>query len=166
MGTKQVINNKNNNIYQLLSGENVSTCRLRENDREWLEWLREEAENDVDYFILLRTVRGRGARPLKGSWRLTPEIAQSVLFRVAEDIVERVGIQQGYSLPPGTGLEELDEKALVSGPEAAEIIGVTRAAVHRALAEGRLRGWMVGTNWVLSRADVLKYKEKREAASA
>jgi len=161
MGNQQAIANKDKHSYELLSGEKLSTGWLSENDNKWLEELKQNVANDDDYFILLRSVRGLGAYPLKGAERLTPEVAQSVLFRVAQDIVERTGIRQGYSLPPGSGLEDIGNKDLLSTPEAAEIIGITRAGIHHALINGRLRGWKVGSGWVLLRADVLRYRDRR-----
>lgn len=161
-GSKPQIANKNKHVYKLLSGERISIGWLSESDKVWLDQLRVDAENGDDYFILLRSVRGRGARPLRGDSRLTPEIAQSALFRAAEDIVERAGIRQGCSLSPGSELEFPSKKPLVSAPEAAGIIGISRAAIHRALIDGRIRGWRVGAVWVLRRSDVLKYKKNRE----
>jgi hypothetical protein len=156
---------KDEDIYEFLSGEKVSIKRFCKQDREWLNQLKENSKGNCDYFILLRSVRGRGAYPRKGYWDLKPEIAQSTLFRVADDIVKRVGVRQGIVLQYGDELDFTGENPLVSGPEASEIIGITRSAVHKALSDGRLRGWVVGTTWVLFRADVLSFKRKRESAS-
>ena len=162
MGNKKAIANKDKHVYTLVSGEKISTGWLNEHEKRWLKELQEDAEKGDDYFMLLRAVRGLGARPLRGAPRLTHKIAQSAFFRIAEDIVERAGIRQGVSLPPDPELGSMDGRKLVSAPEAAEIIGLTRAALHRALVDGRIRGWKVGAMWVLSRADVLKYHKKRQ----
>lgn len=166
MGNEKAIANKDKHAYELLSGERISTGWLNENDKKWLKQLKKDVEDDADYFILLRFIRGVGAYPLKGSHRLTPEVAQSALFRVAQDIVERAGIRQGFALPPNVELETMSDKDFLSAPEAAEIIGITRAGVHHALTNGRLRGWRVGAVWVLSRADVMRYREKRQTSSS
>ncbi|MHC4298790.1 MAG: helix-turn-helix domain-containing protein [Planctomycetota bacterium] len=155
---------KDENIYEFLSGEQVSTKRFCKQDREWLRQMKEDASDNADYFILLRSVRGLGAYPFKGSEKITAEIAQSALFRIADDIVRRVGVRQGAVLASGDWLDVTEENPVVSGPEAADIIGITRSAVHKALSDGRLRGWVVGTMWVLSRADVLNFKRKRESS--
>lgn len=160
-----VIANKNKHAYELLNGERISLGWLSEKDMVFLEGLKESYEKGDDYFEMLRAIRGKDAYTLKGESKLNSKIAQSVLFRVASDIVERAGIKQGVSLPPGHGLENPDDNPLCSMSEAADIIGVSKTAVHQALTKGKLRGWMVGTIWVLSRADVLEYRRQRQASA-
>jgi len=155
--------NKDKHAYELLTGERVSIGWLNEADLEWLEYLRAAVERGDDYFNMLKLVRG--GRTLKGAKKLTPEVTQSALFRVAADIVERAGIRQGYAIPPGSGLESPDEKPLVSISEAAEVIGLSRAAVHQALTRGKLRGWQVGSIWVIDHGSVIAYRDNRTAAS-
>jgi excisionase family DNA binding protein len=159
-----VVANKDKHAYELLNGERISIGWLSERDMTFLEGLKVAWQQGDDYFELLRAVRGKNAYTFKGAKKLTPEVAQSVLFRVAQDIVERAGIKQGVALPPGDGLEIPDNKPLCSISEAAEIIGVSRSAIHQSLTRGKLRGWMVGTIWVLARADVLAYRRNREAS--
>jgi excisionase family DNA binding protein len=160
-----VIANKDKHAYELLNGERISLGWLSEKDMVFLEGLKAAYEQGDDYFEMLRAIRGKNAYTFKGESRLTSKVAQSVLFRVASDIVERAGIKQGASLHPDQGIESPDAKPLCSMSEAAEIIGVSRAAVHQALTKGKLRGWMVGTIWVLARADVLAYRRNRETSS-
>lgn len=166
MGRKKKIANKDKHAYELLSGERVSIGWLSEADLKWLEQLKEDVEKGADYFILLKRVRGVSARPLKGSDKLTQEVAQSALFRVASDIVERAGIRQGFSLPMGSGLETPDEKPLVSASEAAEMIGISRAGVHLALTRGKLRGWKVGKMWVVDCNSASSYRNNRLGSTA
>ena len=169
MGKKKQkqIANKDKHSYELLSGERVSLGWLNPTDMTFLEGLKAAVESGHDYFELLMGVRGKKAYPFKGAAKLTPEIARSVLYRVAEDIVERAGIQQGHSIAPGSGPADPDEKPLVSLSEAAEIIGITRAGVHLALTKGRLKGWQVGKVWVLDKRSVQRYRDRRsESASA
>ena len=161
-----VVANKDKHAYDLLNGERISLGWLSEKDMVFLEGLKEAYEKGDDYFEMLRLIRGNGAYTLKGEPRLTNKVAQSVLFRVASDIVERAGIKQGVSLHPDQGLESPDDKPLCSMSEAAEIIGISRAAVHQALTKGKLRGWMVGTIWVLARADVLAYRRNRQSGAS
>jgi len=161
-----VVANKNKHAYELLNGERISLGWLSEKDMVFLEGLKQAYEQGDDYFEMLRAIRGQNAYTLKGEPRLTNQVTQSVLYRVASDIVERAGINQGVSLHPNQGLENPDDVPLCSMSEAAEIIGVSKAAVHQALTKGKLRGWMVGTIWVLSRADVLAYRENRQASAS
>jgi len=154
--------NKDKHAYLLLSGERVSLGWLGEADLNFLTDLKEHVAEGESYFLLLERVRGREAYPLKGAKRLSAEIAQSVLFRVAADIVERVGIRQGVAVRPDQ-LGDPVRQPLVSVSEAAELIGVSRAAVHLALTNGKLRGYQVGKQWVIKRSVAEAYREARDA---
>jgi len=73
-----------------VGGLNIDGCRVG------LEGiLVSDAYRDTDYFDLLRRVKGPEALPLRGG-PITPTIAASVLYRVAHDIADRTGIEQGY----------------------------------------------------------------------
>ena len=157
--------NKEKHAYELLGGDRISIGWLGEPDMRFLEMLKDGAQGGESYFDLLRLVRGKGAYPLKGSQRLTSEVAQSVLYRVASDIVERAGIRQGVALEPGSDMESPDDRPLVSLSEAAEIIGMSRAGVHLALTKGRLKGWQVGSIWVLDLRDVKRYRDNRNVVA-
>ena len=85
--------------YELLSGESVVLTSLSKNDMAFLFELYGRALADEDYFGMERSVCGEGAYPLKGSARVTREIHESLLFRVAEDVVDRVGLRQGVIAP-------------------------------------------------------------------
>ncbi len=167
MGRKKrkKIANKDKHAYQLLAGGQVSIGWLNKTDMDFLEDLKERIDDGESYFLLLELVRGADAYPLKGHPKLTSEVAQSALFRVASDMVERAGIQQGFALPPGDdGLGMPDEQPLVSVSEAAEVIGITRAAVHQAMTKGKLRGYQVGSMWVLRRRSAEAYRDARNNA--
>lgn len=87
------------NQYQLLSGELVDLEQLSKEDLAYLLDLQRRAMDAGDYFDLLRRLCGADAYPLKGSDRVTHEICESLLYRIAKDIVERVGIEQGTVAP-------------------------------------------------------------------
>jgi len=46
--------------------------------------------------------------------------------------------------------------------EAAEIIGISRAAVWQAVKQGIIDANKIGPIWILDRNSVLQYKQKRE----
>jgi len=92
--------------YALLNRDVVDISTLPREDIDFLLDLMHRAMEDEDYFALERRVCGPGAYPLKGSQRVTREIHASPLFRVAEDIVDRVGIRQG-ALAPDPGDERV-----------------------------------------------------------
>jgi excisionase family DNA binding protein len=148
--------------HELLAGEKLSLAGLGDEDRAFLRRLAGDAERDTEYFTLLRRVKGPGALPLRGG-AITPAIATSVLYRVAHDIADRVGIAQGYLLAPDVARSKEAKFGgdLLSLTEAAELIGITRPAAHQALVEQRLRGWRVGNAWVVKRTDAEAYRKAR-----
>jgi hypothetical protein len=159
---KKNVPNKDKHAYTLLSGRQLSLGWLDEMDMQYLEGLAEKAKAGEDYFELLKLVRGHGAYPRDGG-SLTPEVAQSLVFQVATDIVERAGIEQGLSIHPQDLFDIPQETPLVSIAQAAEIIGFSKAATHQALMKGKLRGWLVGNYWVLDRSSVERFRDARAA---
>jgi len=152
--------------YELITGEVVDLAGLTEAEREFLQRLSADATAGVDYFELLRRVKGPDAVPLRGG-PITPAIARSALYRAAHDVADRVGIEQGYLLAPDvdtSGVERGDD--LVSMTEAAGLIGISRPATHQALVEGRLRGQRVGNAWIVRRADAESFKDQRSTRGA
>jgi excisionase family DNA binding protein len=143
--------------YRLLKGEVVDVGRLPRNDLAFLLDLQRRAMEDEDYFELERSVCGPGAYPLKGSPRVTGEIHRTTLFRVAEDIVDRVGIQQGV-IAPDEDDEMVPTEGIMSASEAAERLGITRSAVVKSARAGRLKGKKVGKCWALLRRSVESYR--------
>jgi hypothetical protein len=148
--------------HELLTGEKLSLAGLTEEERAFLRRLARDAEQGTDYFDLLRRVKGPKALPLRGG-PITPAIATSVLYRVAHDIADRVGIEQGYLLAPevAESVETEGGDDLLSLTEAAELIGITRPAAHQALVEKRLRGRRVGNAWVVTRPDAEAFRKAR-----
>lgn len=155
------------NQHTLLNGEILDLSGLDQDDRTYLAALRDA--RDADYFDLLRRVKGPGARALRDG-RITPAVSRSTLYRVAEDIATRVGIEQGWVLAPGVDISGLEVgNDLLSMTEAADLLEITRPAVHQALKEGRLRGRRVGNAWVIKKADAEAYlrdRREREARSS
>lgn len=151
--------------YQLLNGETLDLSALPKEDLEFLLALMRRAMEDEDYFSLERTVCGPGAYPLKGSARVTREIHNSPLFRVAEDIVDRAGIRQGV-LAPDAGDERVPTEDIVSVTEAAKRLGITRSAVIKAAQAGRIKGKKIGHTWALLRRSVETYRVAQHRVEA
>ena len=148
--------------YELLNGDVLDLTLLSPADGSFLAELSQDAGGG-DYFDLLRRVKGPDAFPLRGG-RITPEVARSVLYRVAHDMAGRVGIRQGFVLEPGVEVPQMDDEGgLLSLTEAAELIGISRAAAHQALQEERLRGRRVGTAWIIRRVDAESYKPRAKS---
>ena len=153
--------------YKLLTGERLSLSTLTEAERAFLLRLTHDAKPDVDYFDLLRQVKGPKALPLCGG-PITPTIAASPLYRIAHDIVDRIGIEQGYLLAADIAKPVVvkDIGNLLSLTEAANLIGITRPAAHQAVLEERLHGQRVGNAWVIARADADAFKQARSKNTA
>jgi hypothetical protein len=153
--------------HELLDGEMVDTSGFSDAEHRFLKKLSDDGRRGAGYFDLFRRVKGPRALPLGGG-RLTPEIARSPFYRVAHDIADRVGIKQGYLLPPDVErpVDRRVERGLPSLTEAAELIGISRPAAHQALVEGRLKGQRVGNAWAVLRADATAFKETRDARAA
>jgi hypothetical protein len=67
--------------------------------------------------------------------------AGSDLYQVAHDIATRAGIEQGLILAPNHEGERANASAdasMISVTQAAELIGITRAAVYKAVQKGAL----------------------------
>lgn len=143
--------------YRLLDGDVIDVGKLPREDLAFLLDLQRRAMEDVDYFDLERGVCGPLAYPLKGTPRVTREVHRSPLFRVAEDIVYRVGIRQGV-VAPNEDDEMVPTDGIVSVSEAAQRLGITRSAIVKAAQKGRLKGKRIGRTWALLRRSVESYE--------
>lgn len=153
--------------YKLLNGEETDLAGLAGADLKFLKQLSADAARGADYADLLGRVKGPGAIPLRGG-PITPAVARSVLYRIAHDIADRVGIEQGHLLAPDIDLSAVKVEAsgdLLSLTEAAELIGISRPATHQALVEGRLRGQRVGNAWIVRQVDAEAFKRSRSSRS-
>ncbi len=143
--------------YRLLDGAAIDMSTLPKSDLGFLLELQRRAMEGEDYFELEQVVCGTGAYPLKGSPRVTRAVHETPLFRVAEDIVDRVGIQQGRIAPdPEDRLAPTEE--IVGVTEAAVELGITRSAVIKAAQAGRLQGKKIGSTWALLKRSVRNYQ--------
>lgn len=138
---------------------------LPKEDLAYLLALQRRAMESEDYFVLQRAVCASGAYPLKGSPRVTREVHTSTLFRVAEDIVDRVGIEQGVIAPAADDEVEITDQ-IMGTAEAAERLGITRHAVVKAAQAGRLKGKKIGNTWALLRRSVEGYEVARHRVEA
>jgi len=151
--------------YVLLSGEPVELSALPKRDLEFLLDLMRRALENEDCFALALSVCGPGAYPLKGGARVTREIHDTPLFRVAEDIMDRLGIRQGV-LAPDHGNHRAPTEEIMSVREAAERLGVTPSAVIKAAQAGRIKGRKVGHAWALLRRSVQGYRVAQHRVEA
>jgi excisionase family DNA binding protein len=148
-------------MYELTNGEVLDLSRLASKERSYLDELAADAAKGAAYFDLLLRVKGPGALPSKGGM-VTSEVLTSTVYRVAQDIVQRVGIVQGKLRPPS----DAAPAQLLSVPEAARLVGVTRQALNDAIARDRLPAQRVGGTFVLKLDDVRAYRAAAEQRPA
>jgi len=150
--------------HKLLSGETVGLEDVEARDLAFLKNLQRMATSGISFFELERVAIGPGSPALHGWSRVTREIVSSPLYRVAADIATRAGIAQGLVLAP----EHEDERSripadrsLVSVTQAANTLGISRAAVHKAIQQKRLAAQRYGNVLLVNREAVLRYKRER-----
>jgi len=110
---------------------------------------------------------GPGSPALQGWSRVTREIVNSPLYRVAADIATRAGIAEGLILAPDHEDKRSKipaDRSLMSVTQAASTLGISRAAVHKAIQQERLAAQRYGNVILVSRQAVLRYKHERTEA--
>ena len=86
--------------YTLLSGETVHLEDLGAHELAFLENLQRMAKSTISFFEIERFAIGPGSPALQGWSRVTREIVNSPLYRVAADIATRAGIAEGLIFAP------------------------------------------------------------------
>ena len=152
--------------HKLLSGEAVRLEDIEARDLAFLKNLQRMATSGISFFELERVAIGPGSPALQGWSRVTRDIVSSPLYRVAADIATRAGIAEGLILAAeheGKRSQIPADRSLMSVTQAADTLGISRAAVHKALQQNRLAGDRYGNVVLVRRAAVLGYqKERRE----
>lgn len=154
--------------YTLLNGKKVDLTGLSAREKAFLRDLGRIAKADISYFEVERTAIGPGSPALQGWQTITPEIASSPLYLAAGDIATRAGIAQGLILAPQ--FEHLRgefprDGSHISTVQAAQLIGISRAAVHKAIKAGKIEALRIGNVTVLSKKSALEYRQRRESAT-
>lgn len=150
--------------YTLFSGETVSLEELEPREEEFLDTLMEMAKRDINYFEIYRMAIGPGSIALRGRNQVNRSIVKSPLYVAARDIATRAGIAQGLMLAPEYENERakaLQDFSMTSVIQAADLIGISRAAVYKAIEKGRLRCRKIGNVTVVEKASALDYRDKR-----
>lgn len=149
-------NIRHDSNYKLIDGTVLSFAELSAVDIAYLVGLARKAIDGMGYLQLLRFTRGLGAYPLNGSIVITEQIAASVLFRTAEDIVVRAATQQGVLIPPQQAVDMSGN--LLTVPTVADILGITRAAVNQMLRSARLNGTRYGRTFLIKEDDLERFR--------
>lgn len=153
--------------YALLNGNRIDLSALSPTERAFLRDLRRMAEQDISYFEIARTAVGPGSPALRGRSTIDRRIAISPLYLAAEDIATRAGVAQGLILAPE--YEHLrgkfpTDRSHISATQAADLIGISRAAVHKAIKAETLEALRIGNVTVVNRQSAVAYRQRRESA--
>jgi excisionase family DNA binding protein len=150
--------------HKLLSGETVALGNLNPREGNFLKNLQRMAKDGVSFFEVERVAIGPGSPALQGWSRVTPDIVGSPLYRVARDIATRVGIAEGLILAPKHERERdrvPADRSMMSVTQAANALGISRAAVHKAIQQRRLAAQRYGNVVLVDREAVAEYKRDR-----
>ena len=154
-------------MYELLDGSTIDLGGLSRTESAFLRDLRRMADQDISYFEIERTAVGPGSPALRGRQTIDRRTAAQPLYLAAEDIATRAGIRQGLILAPG--FEHLrpqfpTDGSHISAAQAADFIGISRAAVYKAIHSGRLRALHIGNVTVVDRKSAGEYRRRRGKA--
>ena len=150
---------------RLVDGRTIDLRELDARQRAFLADLEKMKRQGVSYFEIYRAALGPGSPALEGRSRVDRRLAGSVLYLAAQDIATRAGIEQGLILAPEHEAERAKAPAdgsMISVTQAAELIGITRAAVYKAIERDALKALRIGNVTVVDRASALAYRAARQ----
>lgn len=152
--------------YTLLNGKTLDLSDLSPSERPFLRDLQRMAEQDISYFEIARTAIGPGSPALRGRQTIDRRTAATPLYLAAEDMATRAGIQQGLILAPEfehLRAEFPTDGSHISAAQAANLIGISRAAVYKAIDARRLEALRIGNVTVVNKKSAIEYRKRRES---
>ena len=155
-------------VYRLLDGAKISTQGLTTYERKFLKTLETMCKDQASYFDIYRFALGPGSPALQGELRVDHQLIESDLYKIAQDMATRAGIEQGLILAPeheGKRHLAMNIESPLSVPQAAALIGISRIAAYKAIKEGRLGHTKIGNVIIVSRAEAERYKKAREESA-
>ena len=153
---------------RLLDDREVDLGQLNSRELRFLRDLQKMADEGVSYFEIYRSAVGPGSPALAGRNRVDRRIVESPLYMAARDIATRAGVGQRLVLAHDHALERATaptDASMMSAAQAADLIGITRAAVYKAIDKGSLRAIPVGNVILIDRKSALAYRDRRAAPS-
>jgi len=149
--------------YMTLTGEKIDLTPLTPEERAFLGHIVKAYEGSEAYPNFVNRVNSPGSPALvKGRW-VTEKVAASPLYRVSQDLADRLGVAQGFlglgenSSPQDAGFVDRREPNYVSSAEAAKLAGVTAEAIRKAIRERRIPARQVGRTYLVERRAVEAY---------
>jgi excisionase family DNA binding protein len=150
--------------HELLNGQAVDLSALDAHELGFVRELERMVRQRVSYFEVYRVALGSGSPALAGRNRVDRRIVESPIYLVASDIATRVGISQGLVLAPEYEHERAKapaDSSMMSVAQAADLIGISRAAVYKAVDKGAIKALRIGNVTVVERASVAAYRDAR-----
>lgn len=154
--------------YTLLNGKTLDLSDLSSAEGAFLRDLRRMVAQDISYFEIGRTAIGPGSPALRGRQTIDRRTAATPLYLAAEDIATRAGIEQGLILAPEfehLRAEFPTDGSHISAAQAADFIGISRAAVYKAIHAGTLKALKIGNVTVVNKKSAFEYRQRRESAA-
>ena len=155
---------RTSSTYTLLDGRRLSLAALDARERAFLADLEKMVRQGINYFEIYRAAAGPGSVALGGRNRIDRKLAESPLYLVAVDLATRAGIRQGLVLAPEYEHERASasrDSSMISVAQAADLIGISRAAVYKAIEKGALRTRRIGNVTIVDRQSAAEYRERR-----
>ncbi len=152
--------------HRLLDGRGVDLREFNARQQAFLTDIQGMARQGVSYFEVYRAAVGPGSPALQGRNRIDRRIVGSPLYLVARDIATRVGIKEGLVLAPEHENQRTTapgDASMISVAQAAELVGITRAAIYKAIEKGALEAIRIGNVTLVQRASADAYRERRES---
>jgi len=148
--------------YITLTGERIDISGLTTEEKVFLGRAVKAYEAGEAFPNFVNRINAPGSPALQGGQWVTEAVATSPLYRVCQDLGDRLGVAQGFlalgetSSMEGPGFEG-SEPDYISCEAAARRIGVTAEAIRRAVREKRLPARQVGRTYLLKRKAVDAY---------
>jgi len=152
-------NNGERMKYKLLGGEEVDLDKLSDKDRLFITELKYKIKSDeYNYFDLSALIKGKSSY---FGGKITPSVIHNGVFRIACDMVDRVGIEQSYLLDSSVNqnsikeaLEDIDINDYYSIFETADILKISNKEVLDKLDSGELKGIMFGNCCIVEKSSI------------
>lgn len=151
------------NAYITLTGEKIELSGLTHEEKMFLGRAVKAYEAGEAFPNFVNHVNTPGSPALQGGQWVTEKVAASPLYRVCQDLGDRLGVAQSFlalgenSSTDDAGFTERNEPDYVSCEDAANQAGVTPEAIRRAIREDRLPARKVGRTYLLERKAVEAY---------
>ena len=148
--------------YVTLSDERIDLAGLSAEAKRFLGQAMRAYQSGEAYPNFVNRVHAPGSPALGGGRWVTAEVSRSALYRICQDLADRLGIAQGFlATEPATSDEGTDAGSVpqeaLSCEDAAKRLGVSGEAVRKAIREGRLPARQVGRTYVLDALSVDAY---------